>query len=116
MARLSITKYTAAFAQGITGQLETVGHSYHHICKSSVHITHLVTFALSLPHMLIPQWWYNIEIPSLHPPTAYAVPNQKLLTATSFMATLYTLHETKHLDRPVTLTNLCPLTSMNLPL
>ena len=32
------------------------------------------------------------------------------------MATLYTLHETKHLDRPVTLTNLCPLTSMNLPL
>ena len=66
--------------------------------------------------MLIPHWWYNIEIPSLHPPTAYAVPNQKLLTATSFMATLYTLHETKHLDRPVTLTNLCPLTSMNLPL
>ena len=83
MARLSITKYTAAFAQGITGQSETVGHSNHHICNSSVHIAHLVTFALSLPHMLIPQWWYSIEIPSLHPPTAYVVPNQKLLTATS---------------------------------
>ena len=79
MERLLITKCTAAFAQGIPGQSETVGHSYHHICKSSVHITHLVTFALSLPHMLIPQWWYNIEIYSLHPPMAYAVPNQKLL-------------------------------------